>query len=626
MISGSFAHKIRIWTASLLIVFLSAVFLGWHELSQIRSRTSSVAANTEPLIHLTRDVSQAVTSINALAEELSSATSFPELEGASERAHALLKQVGSRMEPLAGDAAAAGTMENFAELANAQREIIGYSDQIVASKTVALSALLRVEEHLLAEQARLSEQIKHMRSPGPTGRQHFDAVDQLLTVSRLESAASHMSLLTAMLDPELGEVSLSSATDLRQMSNDFIGQLPNLSNAGRASLIREDIGEFHDVIIGANGSLAVMGRLSKAVAARDALKATVIRGHTELTSRLEREMAQAEAAFLDATKEAASVFQRFLTRDVLLIGAAVLAISFYFWLEIERKLVSRLTNIARRVREIADGEVSHPVEITGADEVGEVEQAVEASRQMSISLQRMNEELERFAYVAAHDLRSPLRAVSDLIRWTHEDHGGELPAGACENLDMIDVRVKRLNGHLTALLDYARAGQTEAAWGVLDLPSFVDDLQASHAPDGRFKVKLEGAPRVIETYPAPVATILLNLVSNAIKHHDLDTGRIVISVSQDDDFISFAVSDDGPGIMPEYHEKIFVLFQTLKSRDVVEGTGLGLALVQKLALSLGGGVELASDPRTARGTTFTVTLPADIAVGCDLDTDIGKAA
>ncbi|MHA6345741.1 sensor histidine kinase [Roseivivax sp. CAU 1761] len=104
--------------------------------------------------------------------------------------------------------------------------------------------------------------------------------------------------------------------------------------------------------------------------------------------------------------------------------------------------------------------------------------------------------------------------------------------------------------------------------------------------------------------------MLLNLVSNAMKHHDGATGRIAVRATRRDGGTRIEVSDDGPGIPLAHQGRIFELFQTLRSRDVVEGSGLGLALVDKLVRELGGTISVHSDPEQRRGTTFRLDLPA----------------
>jgi signal transduction histidine kinase len=115
------------------------------------------------------------------------------------------------------------------------------------------------------------------------------------------------------------------------------------------------------------------------------------------------------------------------------------------------------------------------------------------------------------------------------------------------------------------------------------------------------------------TYSAPLETVLRNLVANAIKHHDKPTGHIRISagapVANVDSMVEFAVADDGPGIDPAFHDRIFQMFQTLRPRDQVEGSGIGLAVVEKIVTSVGGTVRVESTP--GEGATFLFTWPLE---------------
>ncbi|MEZ4732741.1 MAG: ATP-binding protein [Caldilineaceae bacterium] len=108
------------------------------------------------------------------------------------------------------------------------------------------------------------------------------------------------------------------------------------------------------------------------------------------------------------------------------------------------------------------------------------------------------------------------------------------------------------------------------------------------------------------TLRAPLEMILRNLLSNAIKHHHQpQTGQVQVTVQEQGEWLEFQISDNGPGIAPEYHERIFGMFQTLRPRDEVEGSGVGLALVQKILESHGGQIQL--DSVVGQGTTFRFT-------------------
>jgi signal transduction histidine kinase len=108
----------------------------------------------------------------------------------------------------------------------------------------------------------------------------------------------------------------------------------------------------------------------------------------------------------------------------------------------------------------------------------------------------------------------------------------------------------------------------------------------------------------------PLEQVLRNLINNAIKHHDSGHGTVWVSVVADERFYTFSVSDDGPGIPAQYSEKVFTMFTTLKPRDEVEGSGMGLAIVKKIVLAVGGNIQL--DTVVGKGANFIFTWPIDM--------------
>jgi signal transduction histidine kinase len=111
---------------------------------------------------------------------------------------------------------------------------------------------------------------------------------------------------------------------------------------------------------------------------------------------------------------------------------------------------------------------------------------------------------------------------------------------------------------------------------------------------------------VLHTHLTPIQVVLENLISNGLKHHDQTEGHITVAVRRERGMAEFRVSDDGPGIPPRFHDRIFAIFQTLASRDEVESSGIGLAIVKKMVQSNGGRIWIESEP-PARGTTFVFT-------------------
>ncbi len=276
---------------------------------------------------------------------------------------------------------------------------------------------------------------------------------------------------------------------------------------------------------------------------------------------------------------------------------------------IERQFNTRIKTLNHSVSAIAEGNLEYPIAISGSDELGDMARALAVFKQTAEDLQHSNVELEKFAYVAAHDLRSPLRAIHDLSSWITEDEENTLSGESRAYITLLQERVGRLNKLLNDLLAYARVGQDVPKPENIDLTLLITE-QAQYAdPENHYQIKYIGDPIWIFTQRTPLQQIISNLLNNAVKHHDRENGNITVSVTCVGAMLSLAIKDDGPGIEPRYQEKIFELFQTLRPRDEVEGSGLGLAIVKKLTARQKGKITLFSNPVMQRGTTFEVILP-----------------
>lgn len=230
-------------------------------------------------------------------------------------------------------------------------------------------------------------------------------------------------------------------------------------------------------------------------------------------------------------------------------------------------------------------------------------------KKMEADLQRSNQELEQFAYVASHDLRSPLRAIENLSEWLVQDLGDDLPEESEKHLKLMRTRVKRMDRMLEDLLKYSRVGRIQAVIEEIDATAVVFEIIDDQDLNSRFKITTDSLP-AFTTYATPFKQILQNLIGNAAKHHDTGKGNIVVRAKKLDRFYEFSIADDGPGIPEQYREKVFGMFQTLRPRDEVEGSGIGLALVKKTVEHYGGNVKL--DAVTPRGTLVTFTWPVNI--------------
>lgn len=234
---------------------------------------------------------------------------------------------------------------------------------------------------------------------------------------------------------------------------------------------------------------------------------------------------------------------------------------------------------------------------------GALEQRV---RQRTAELERSNLELDQFAYVASHDLKTPLRGITQLAQWISEDAEALLPPASKVHLAKLRTRIQRMEKLLDDLLAYSRAGRYAYSKEKVETGALVQSLAELLAPP-TFTVTVDGAMPTLVTQRVPLETVLRNLISNAIKHHDRANGHIHVTTQQQSGFIKFTVNDDGPGIDNSYHARIFSMFQTLKPRDAVEGSGMGLAIAKKIVEHQGGSISVESNP--GQGASFHFTWP-----------------
>jgi PAS domain S-box-containing protein len=202
-------------------------------------------------------------------------------------------------------------------------------------------------------------------------------------------------------------------------------------------------------------------------------------------------------------------------------------------------------------------------------------------RENNQQLQRSNRDLEDFAYIASHDLKTPLSGIKSAALWLEEDLH-DLSDESRKLLGLMRSRINRMETLLDDLLTYSRVGRTDTVRSETKLADIFDSIIEVLNPPPHIQVRIEGELPMIVMASAQLEQVLRNLINNAIKHHDKQNGEVILSAKRVGDFVEFIVRDDGPGILPQFHDKIFQLFQTLKRRDEVEGSGMGLALVKKL--------------------------------------------
>jgi PAS domain S-box-containing protein len=223
------------------------------------------------------------------------------------------------------------------------------------------------------------------------------------------------------------------------------------------------------------------------------------------------------------------------------------------------------------------------------------------------SLEAANRELNDFATVVSHDLKSPLRAVSTLARWIQSDYADKLDAEARENLAEMVRRVGRMDRMIDELLAYSRLGRVEEKRETVALDNLVAEVVHDLALSTRVHVRIAPSLPVVCGEPVRLRQLFQNLIGNAVKHADKPETQVCIEWADAGSFWQFSVADNGPGIDERHFERIFKVFQTLAPKDATDSTGVGLALVKRITERAGGRVWVESRP--GPGSTFYFTWP-----------------
>ncbi len=212
-------------------------------------------------------------------------------------------------------------------------------------------------------------------------------------------------------------------------------------------------------------------------------------------------------------------------------------------------------------------------------------------RQLNAELARSNDELDRFAHVAGHDLRAPLRAISGLAGCLEEDVGG-LGEEAREYLERIQGRITHMDDMLTGLLEFAQVGAGRGQAESISRARLEAEVRGLVELTGAARLEFRWGPPNIETHLIALRQVLANLVNNAVRHHDRGGGPVGVHAHLEDGVLHVAVEDDGPGIPPDHRDEVFEPFRTLRSKDRGAGTGLGMAIVRRRIESQGGAVRI----------------------------------
>ena len=271
-----------------------------------------------------------------------------------------------------------------------------------------------------------------------------------------------------------------------------------------------------------------------------------------------------------------------------------------------------------RDRRLAAEEAAHAEAARRSDELARVNMALaealldaetarDAAERSEESMHKAYQDLDQFAYIASHDLKAPLRGIANLAQWIRDDLGDRADAETAEHLRLLRGRVNRMEALIDGILTYSRAGRVRDAVEEVDTGALVrETIELLDPPEGAV---IETPPDMptLRTERVPLQQVFMNLIGNAVKHGGGVGAVVRIEWRAGEGGVEFAVRDNGPGIAPEYQDRIWGIFQTLAARDKVEGTGIGLSVVKKVVEGRGGRATVES--AAGRGATFRFTWP-----------------
>ena len=217
------------------------------------------------------------------------------------------------------------------------------------------------------------------------------------------------------------------------------------------------------------------------------------------------------------------------------------------------------------------------------------------------------DQLKDFAYIVSHDLRAPLRGISTLITWMRDDYAGILDKEGIERLNLMENRTKRMQNLIEGVLVYSRIGRTAQETISLPIRPLIMDILDSLSPPPTYTFNIPEDMPTILVDKTKITQIFENLLSNAIKYAGREDAVIDLVSERKERYYLFGVRDNGPGIDPKFHERIFLLFQTVHKRNDIESSGVGLTIAKKLVEDLGGSIWVESDGKN--GTVFFFTIP-----------------
>lgn len=624
--------KLRLVFFVILAILSIAFLIGGRQLANLSVTQNQAINYAVPALVYSQEIATQLVRFSEISTELRSQNSYEtikekqsELDSVSNYIQEILEQVESRF----GD--------SYIELEKIEAEfnLLNNIRQGLVAKKLTIQKSKTEIERLSRQLANLRERFETSLEPALlhsmtqyeatlahlSTAQHQSAVNDNLRTTLQSQGEQQFDLteLTFRVANLLERAETISETSDSKMLNELRALLEykslgvshlliNLEDEVLRNYLAKLTKELRSLCLDEHGILAASMTLSKNQEFFQQLMADQVRLIARITKFIQSNVRTQQAQTLEST---ADFYETLRTTKSTLLGLSltILAITVFVVRNVvEKQLNRRMTTLTESVNAIAEGNVEHPVAIDGKDEIGQMAKALEVFKATDRDLRRSNRELEQFAYAASHDLKSPLTSIKTLAGWIEEDADG-LSEEAKENLDLLIRRIDRLATLQNDLLEFAKAGHSEEHIETLNIQEMIHSLCELLGAKSHFEITvLPQEPMVIRTNAVPLRQVMLNLINNAIKHHDKPNGVITITANLKHERLLFEIEDDGPGIDPQYHKEVFGLFTTLAPKDKVEGSGLGLSLVQKLVERYNGSISIES-PSGARGCIFRCAWP-----------------
>ncbi|MEM6720219.1 MAG: ATP-binding protein [Bacteroidota bacterium] len=219
--------------------------------------------------------------------------------------------------------------------------------------------------------------------------------------------------------------------------------------------------------------------------------------------------------------------------------------------------------------------------------------------------QLKNKELEQFAYITSHDLKTPIRGISSLADFIKEDLEAGETDDVYDHLETMQGRVKRLESLIDGILHYSKIGKIVPE--EVDFNKMLRGEAKNYIDPTKVKFIKKGTLPVLNGDKIQLSQVMSNLISNAVKYNDKEVCEITLSSQETSDHYEITFADNGPGIAPKYHKKIFEVFQTLSDKEIYESTGLGLSIVKKILEKHQSSIRVESNGKL--GAKFIITYP-----------------